>query len=67
MIHWRIPHLPTKALRALLWWTIIVAVVVVAVVELAWMAQRVSDHRALRAAEHGPPKVFSLPLTGFKP
>lgn len=67
MIHWRIRHLSPKALRALLWWTVVVAVVLVAVMELAWMAQRVSDHRALRANEHAPPKVLSLPLTGFKP
>ena len=67
MIHWRIRHLSPRALRALLWWTLVAVVVLVAVAELAWMGQRVSDHRALRANEHSPPKVISFPLTGFKP
>lgn len=67
MIHWRVPHLSSKALRALVGWTIVVAVLVVAALELAWMAQRVTDQREVRAKDHSPPKVLSLPLTGFKP
>ncbi|HZQ61047.1 MAG TPA: hypothetical protein VFC24_06845 [Casimicrobiaceae bacterium] len=67
MVHWRIPHLSPKALRALVAWTVVLVVVVLAIAELVWMGQRVSDQRALRAKDHSPPKVISLPLTGFKP
>ena len=66
-MHWRIRHLSPKTVRALLWWLGLLAVVLVAVVELVWMAQRVTDHRALRASQQSPPKVFSFPLSGFKP
>ncbi|MDQ6620582.1 MAG: hypothetical protein M3Z31_12970 [Pseudomonadota bacterium] len=66
-MHWRVPHFSAKTLRTLAAWTIVIVVLVVAVMELAWMGQRVREHRAIRANEHSPPKVFSLPLTGFKP
>ena len=61
------PHFSPKTWRAIVFWSLIVLVVVLSVVELAWMAQRVTDQRALRAKEHTPPKVISLPLSGFKP
>ena len=67
MVHWRFPHLSPRALRALVAWTIVIVVLVLAVAELVWMGQRVTDQRALRAKENTPPKVLSLPLTGFKP
>ena len=67
MTLWRIPHLPSKAWRAVIVWSIVAAVLLVTILELVWMGQRVSDQRALRARDHSPPKVLSLPLTGFKP
>jgi hypothetical protein len=61
------PHISPKTWRAIRFWSLIVIVLVLCAVELAWMAQRVTDQRALRAKEHTPPKVISLPFSGFKP
>ncbi len=44
-------------------WLVVIAALALAAIEIGWMGERVSAHRAERA----PVKVLSLPLTGFKP
>lgn len=49
-------------------WLVLAVVLALAVGEILWMGDRVTAHRAERAADaHAPGKVLSLPLTGFKP
>ncbi len=53
-----------------MWWLLVLAVAIaIAVVEVAWMGERVSTHRALRAAAPASAagSKLPLPLGGFKP
>lgn len=54
-----------------MWWLLVAVALAlaVAVAEVAWMGERVSTHRALRAAAgpSAPSTKLPLPLTGFKP